>query len=61
MVFFAILIVAFLPQQRVNALTSTTGAVKAGQGEELWNADEGGFNDDVLSDLVDKLLVTKIQ
>lgn len=55
MVFFAILIVAFLPQQRVNALTSTTGAVKAGQGEELWNADEGGFNDDVLSDLVDKL------
>ena len=33
MVFFAILIVAFLPQQRVNALTSTTGAVKAGQGD----------------------------
>ena len=55
MAFFAILIVAFFPQHHVNALTSTGGAVKAGQGEDLWNADEGGFNDEVLSDLVDKL------
>lgn len=55
MFFFAILIVAFLPQQRVNALSSTAGAIKAGEGKELWNADEDMFDDEVLSDLVNKL------
>lgn len=55
MIFLIVLMVAFLPQQNINALTSTSGAVKAGAGEELWNADDGGFNEEVLSDLVDKL------
>lgn len=46
---------SFAPKKDASALTSTSGAVLAGGGAELWNADDSSFNSDVLDDLVDKL------
>ncbi len=50
-------VVLFAPQKQASALTGTnvSSAVQAGDGAELWDATDGGFNDDVLNDLVDKL------
>lgn len=49
--------VLFAPQKQASALKAATvsSAEKAGNGAELWDAEEGGFNDDVLNDLVDRL------
>ena len=46
---------SFAPKKDASALTSTSGAVLAGGGAELWNAADSSFNSDVLDDLVDKL------
>ena len=46
---------SFAPKKDASALTSTSGAVLAGGGAELWNADDSRFDSGVLDDLVDKL------
>lgn len=49
------LIVSFSPEKQASALTNTASAVKAGNGEELWDADSGDFDGEVMDDLLDKL------
>ncbi|MDE6565830.1 MAG: hypothetical protein K2L47_02045, partial [Clostridia bacterium] len=45
----------FVSPNEVLALTSTSSAVKAGNGAELWNSESSTFNNVVINDLVDKL------
>ncbi len=51
----AVSAVGFSAPYSAGALNSTTGAVSAGGGAELWDADAGEFNSEVMDDLVDKL------
>ncbi len=49
-----LLLCSFNPTE-VYALTTTGNAYQAGDGEELWDATAGGFNDKVLDDITKKL------
>ncbi len=51
----ALLILSFKQVESVFALANNHTAVKAGNGEELWNAESSSFNYNVLLDLKEKL------
>lgn len=50
-----IAVFAFGEVNTAEGLIDTSVAVKAGNGEDLWNDEENGFNEEVMNDLIDKL------
>ena len=45
----------YIPIKTASALTDILNATSIGNGEEMWNSEEGEFNGDVFSDLINKL------
>lgn len=45
----------YMPIKTASALTDILKATSIGNGEEMWNSEEGEFNGDVFSDLINKL------